>query len=352
MQLKGIKTYSRLLADIAHKLNIHGEEVYRFAKREKSNFSKMLKGKRQLKYEFIIPLEAILGTSLAKMMDHEAFKLPVEKECVPFIKGFRYYAYKDDPDLYLNELDNILDKDGKSILNNMDEFGKTFLDYIVEYHAVNGVKYLYNEYGIKLKWSHNQFTFKRDKGLVWLNFENSIEFARLVASMDDSTLFYGIYDCYNMFFSNGHYATDTNVFCQADFLEIIMDSETLFNNLFKVRKYDFKLGGFGNRKIGQAMEEFYCANPILNNCLRHALTHLNKYRRQAIEILKFGIRNNDSIKKGNNTADCFINELGGIYDLSKERRFIDLAIFVDVEDIQDAEIKELVDNLPKFNVWR
>lgn len=55
MKLKGIKMYSHLLVDIAHELGIKGQEAYNFADKEKSNFSKMLKGERPLKYNFIIP---------------------------------------------------------------------------------------------------------------------------------------------------------------------------------------------------------------------------------------------------------------------------------------------------------
>ena len=140
MELKGIRMYSHLLVDIAHELGIKGQEAYKFANREKSNFSKMLKGERPLKYEFIIPLEKIFGISLARLLYEDAYKLPVEKENVPFNKGFRYYAYLDDPELYKNEFDLLLTKDGKSILTQTDEFGKTFLDYIVEYRSINGVK--------------------------------------------------------------------------------------------------------------------------------------------------------------------------------------------------------------------
>ena len=89
MELKGIRMYSHLLVDIALELGIKGQEAYKFANREKSNFSKMLKGERPLKYEFIIPLEKIFGISLARLLYEDAYKLPVEKENVPFKKGFR-----------------------------------------------------------------------------------------------------------------------------------------------------------------------------------------------------------------------------------------------------------------------
>ena len=76
----------------------------------------MLKDERPLKYEFIIPLEKIFGVSLARLLDEDSYKLPTEKDNVPFNKGFRYYAYLDNPKLYKEEFDLLLAKDGKSIL--------------------------------------------------------------------------------------------------------------------------------------------------------------------------------------------------------------------------------------------
>ena len=54
MDIKGIKMYTHLLVAIAHELGIKGQKTYDFANQEKANFSKMLKGQRPLKYEFII----------------------------------------------------------------------------------------------------------------------------------------------------------------------------------------------------------------------------------------------------------------------------------------------------------
>lgn len=41
MKLKGISRYSHLLLNIAHELGIKGPEAYKFADKEKSNFSKI-----------------------------------------------------------------------------------------------------------------------------------------------------------------------------------------------------------------------------------------------------------------------------------------------------------------------
>ncbi len=348
MQLKGIKEYSYLLTEIAHELGIKGQEAYEFAQREKSNFSKMLKEERPLKYDFIIPLEKIFGISLARLLDEEAYKLPVEKGNVPFNKGFRYYAYLDDPQLYKEEFDLLLAKDGTSILTQTDEFGKTFLDYVVEYHSVNGVRYLHDEYGIKLKWFHNQFEFKKNKGLTWVNFENWIEFARLVASMEDIELFNDIYDSYNMFFTNGHYAAPDCIFCQSEYLEIILDNDGLFNSIFEIKPYEVKLGSTARRKKQVDTIIYHSINPIINNCLRYSLKHLGKYKQRAIAILKFGIDYNRNIAGKIVFENCSIcNELGGLIDL-KNKDYYEIVVFVDVT-VKDNEIVSLIDQLPKFN---
>lgn len=350
MELKGIKKYSQLLFNIARELGMKEQEAYKFADKEKSNFSKMLKGERPLKYDFIIPLEKIFGISLARLLYEDAYKLPVEKGNVPFNKGFRYYAYLDDPQLYKDEFDVLLANDGKSILNQTDEFGKTFLDYVVEYHSVNGVRYLHDEYGIKLKWADNQFEFRKDKGITWIHFENCIEFARLVASMKDIELFNDIYDSYNMFFTNGHYATENCIFCQGEYLEIVLDNDDLFDSIFEIKSYELKLGSIGRREK-QVDSITYCSiNPIINNCLRYALIHLDKYRNRAIDILKFGIDYNRKMASEITFSDCYIcNELGGLKNF-KNKDYYEIVIFVDVE-VNDDKIRDLVNQLPKFNKW-
>ena len=347
MKLKGIKKYSHLLADIAKELGIKGQEAYK----EKSNFSKMLKGERPLKYDFIIPLEKIFGISLARLLYEDAYKLPVEKENVPFNKGFRYYAYLDDLKLYKDEFDILLANDGKSILTQTDEFGKTFLDYVVEYSSVNGVRYLHDEYGIKLKWYHNQFEFKKDKGVTWIDFENSIEFARLVASMNDVELFNDIYDSYNMFFTNGHYATEKCIFCQGEYLEIMLDNDDLFHSIFEKKSYELKLGSIGRRKKQVDSITYHSINPIINNCLRYALKHLDKYKHRAIDILEFGINHNGKIANEIAFDDYYIcNELGGLKNFRNQDCYdiYDIVISVDVE-VNDDEIRSLINQLPKFN---
>lgn len=347
MKLKGIKSYTCLLKNVANELGIKGQKAYEFANHEKSNFSKMLNGVRPLKYEFIIPLEKIFGVSLSRLMDEDAYKVPVEKENVPFNKGFRYYAYLDDPQLYKNEFDSLLAKDGKSIITQSDEFGKTFLDYLVEYHSVNGVRYLYEEYGIKLKWFHNEFEFSKDSGITWINFQNSIEFARLVASINDTELFNSIYDSYNMFFACGYYDVGSCIFCQGDYLELILDNDHLFNSIFEEKMYVIKSCNRIEQKKEVQSVTYYSINPIINNCLRYALNNLDKYKQRALKILKFGINYNQRKAENIDYNNCYIcNEAGALKNL-KDEEYYELIIFADVET-NDDEINALICQLPRF----
>ncbi|MEI3267348.1 MAG: hypothetical protein V8R85_09920 [Frisingicoccus sp.] len=75
---------------------------------------------------------------------------------------------------------------------------------------------------------------------------------------------------------------------------------------------------------------------------------MDKYKCRAIDILKFGIDYNKKIASEIDFNDCYIcNELSGLKKLSNDD-YYDIVIFVDVE-VNDNEIKSLIDQLPKFN---
>lgn len=74
---------------------------------------------------------------------------------------------------------------------------------------------------------------------------------------------------------------------------------------------------------------------------------MDKYKHRAKDILKFAINYNNRIATENVENDCYLcNELGGIKSL-RDNDYYNLVVFIDVE-INDPEIKELVDHLPKF----
>lgn len=108
---------------------------------------------------------------------------------------------------------------------------------------------------------------------------------------------------------------------------------------------------FGNRKLSEigwyGFEMNFCmSNPIINNCLRHALQHLDKYKQRAVAILQFRISYNQ--KKANEIADCYVcNELGGLKSF-KNKDYYNIIILADSGVTDDEEIKLLINQLPKF----
>ena len=112
-----------------------------------------------------------------------------------------------------------------------------------------------------------------------------------------------------------------------------------------------ELENIENRKLQKGAFTFNSINPIINGCLNHALNNLKKYKSQAVDILKFGILHNEKIKNSLNPQKEMYhsyktNELGGIYD--NENNIVDVAIFVKKQDINDVDIKVLVEKLPKI----
>ena len=348
MELKGIKFYTDLLVDIAHELNIKGKDAYEFAYREKANFSKMLKGKRPLKYEYIIPLEKIFGMPLSRFLNKDAYKLPIEKENIPFDKGFRYYAYKDDPELYENELANLLTKTGESCLTQTDEFGKTFLDYVVEYNAVNGIRFLHDKYKLKIRLHNNQFDTE-PKGIFWVNNDKGIELARMISNMNDVELFNDIYDSRYMMASNGFYLPDT-IFAMDDFAEIILDNHDLLESVYETKSYRYLYGRCAQRKLQKEYMDFNSINPVINTCLNYALKNLKKYKKQAIEILKFEINHNERINSELTVDKDYlaINECGGLVDLHNNCQIVEVVVVSSVEKVGNAEIDNLIKKLPTY----
>ena len=348
MKIKGVKKYTHLLIMVANQLGIKGQQAYDFANREKANFSKMLKGQRPLKYEYIIPLEKIFGVSLARMMDEDSYKLPLDKVNIPYSKGFRYYAYLDDVELYKKELDTLLTTYGKNVLEGPDEFGKNFLDYVVEYNSINGIKYLRDTYHLKLRMRDNQFDTE-PKGIFYFNHVNGIELARIIANSGDAQLFNDIYDPYYLFAMCGRYFNDS-IFIQDDYLEILMDHQNIYSTIFERKKYECELNGYQKRRLKQDTKSFCSINPVINGVLNYALKHLDKYRDKAIEILKFGITHNKNVI--DNLEDSIehyvVDEIGVLENYNKNYEISDIVIVTHIVDIKDKEVNELIAKLPKF----
>lgn len=162
-------------------------------------------------------------------------------------------------------------------------------------------------------------------------------------------LFNAIYDSYNMFYTNGHYGGSDSIFYSPEYLEILLDNKAIFESLFVIKNYDLQLGNISKRKLKTDVLHYCSINPILNNCLNYALKHLDKYKSQAIALLKFGIIHNKEIASKFDINDCYIcNDLGGLKNY-KDENYYKCVILVNENSIKDGDIEKLIKELPKFN---
>mgnify|MGYP003291262325 CR=1 FL=1 len=341
MEIKKIKKYTDLLYRIGIELGYKDEKLKNFPNFAKANFSKMLKGNRPLNAEYIIPLEKILGITLAKMKNPEKYEFNIDKEEVPFVKGIRYYAYKDEMNLYKNELLNLLNNEGKSIIFNTDEFGKSFLDYVIEYNSINGIRFLSENFDMKLKRYHNYFDIN-GKNVVNPIFQNSLPLVRMIAKINDAELFYNIYDTYNLFVSNKHYAND--LYENDEFLKVILENDILFESLLTEKEYTYIYGNISNKKLNKDSITIKCINPITNNCLRYALNNIEKYRNQVIKMINFGISNNKDVLLNSKRKNIYPPKelLGGLWD--DNDNFYGYLIYTDMTT-KDEEVNKLINKL-------
>lgn len=128
----------------------------------------------------------------------------------------------------------------------------------------------------------------------------------------------------------------------------MLDNDDLFNSIFEIKPYELKMGNIGRRKKQVDSITYRSINPIINNCLRYALKHLDKYKHKAIDILKFGINYNRRIDGEVDFNDYYVcNELGGLKNFRNED-YYDIIIIVDVE-VNDDEVKSLINRLLEFN---
>ena len=185
MQKMGIRFDSALLRRIAVEL---GEDPDDFVVREKSNFSKMLRRLRTVNPNYIVPLEKIFGTSILTMAGMKGYEIEDDPDAIPYLKPLRFFAYKDDPALY-EELDKMTTPDGDKILFERDEYNRWFLDYVVEYGALNGVRFLVDKHGLCYDPIYRQL---RMSDYFGTNDTQNLAFAMMLAKKDPG-LFVQIY---------------------------------------------------------------------------------------------------------------------------------------------------------------
>jgi hypothetical protein len=342
MDLKGMTYYTDLLIAIAKTQGMKQDAAIEFAAKEKSNFSKMLTGERPLKYDYIIPLEKIFGVSLAKLLDEQSYFECIDKDDIPYLKSFRYYAYKDNPDLY-EEMDKLYTIDGGSLINNSDEFNRFFLDYLIEYRAFNGLKHLVNNHGFRLNPVNDRLYQTNDSTMVFSSLP--IQIAKFVIDSNDAELFNKVYDPFEYLMRFSYRDTDC-LYTDETFIEAILNNSNIFNSLFIERKYPFDFINKGITPKDGNKPGIICVNPLLNVCLDYCLSNIEKYKGQATKILSFGITYNAKALKNLSVPqnECHLDTVGNLY--IGWRCYYTNLIYTDVRNSGEPEIDKLIEKLP------
>ena len=342
MALKDIKHYSILLRDIGKRMGITGGDLDVFVAQQKGNFSKMLKGERPLNHDYYIPLEEIFGVPMAKLLNHGAYLENVDKDDIPFLKGFRYYAHKDDLALY-GELDKMATKDGDEIIFNSDEYDRFFLDYLIEYRSCNAIRYLVKKKGFHYDGAGMcQYVCG---GNIPIFASLPIEIAKLVIESDEPRLFDKIYDpfipdlLYPLKNKNCLYAQD-------GFLEALASSNKILASIFKERIYPFGEVNKGVHPKDGIKENIHILNPLVNLCLGYCLKHLDEHKAQAKGILQFGKSYNRHVLDEARCPldECHVDEKG--YLCYWNSPLLGTLVRTDVREVEDEEIRALILSLP------
>ena len=315
-------------------------DPYTFAEKEKSNFSKMLKEERPLKHEYIIPLEKIFGVSMARLMDDGAYALPLSKEDMPYVKGFRYYAYKDDPNLYENEFEKtMITNEGYPTICNSDEFNKTFLDYVVEYRSINALRFLLHKHSLKPYFgSRNSYQID-GRYSIFTTMDNQL--LNMAIQEDDIELFDALF---NPFKTCILYRTAfEQLRIELETYEFILNSDKIFNSLFIPKVFPFK--DFNMGIVGHDDQTIQLLNPLLTECLDYAMHMKDQYRERAKQILLFGIEYNKKALEmtGEPMESLEVREYGSVY-YKKSQELLTNIIFPEYET-EDPELKELINKL-------
>ncbi len=251
------------------------ENPYDFAKREKSNFSNMLSGNRKFNREYIAPIERILNTTWDYLLNGGGYPIPKELRN----KGLEYAAYTNKYEEF-KRLSEETDVDDGEIILNYDEYSKNIMDYIIEYRADEGIRFLYETKNLK----YSKYSYFTEYAQV----DEAIEIVKILVEKNKLELLYNVLNPYQLIEERYH---DNSLFKQDEFKELVLDNQALLEKFM-----DNKIVKFDEHDFLHYKEGLYI-NPILQILLDKALQQPQKYEKQITIILDYGIKHNKELQE-------------------------------------------------------
>ena len=310
LELRNIP-YKQFLVDICREILANEptkseNTCYEMAEKEKANFSNMLKGARPLSKAFYIPIEKVLGISLASICDGT-----FEKGL--FInKGLRYTASLDDYQKYC-ELFEEKSNDHeviREVWQNYDEYDNNLLTYILQYQSLEGLKALHDKKGAKVDYCNTHLN-------ILNGFKDEVsDILSLICSKDSDEVFNQYFDIYQTFIENSFVKDWLGLLSDEKNMDQILKAEKIFSSILNDRKV--KVSELNPRRGINDEKEVMIANPYIYYLLNFALKHCDTYLEQAKQMIRHGISYNKKLNKflENNTdySYCRIEDNGTIYN--------------------------------------
>lgn len=289
MEENNIATQSDLLRKICEELN--EEDVDGKVKKQKPNFSQMLEGNRKLNKDYYIPLEKIFDIRIAELLDDSK---DLKYQYVN--KGIRWAAASDD----VEEFRRLCNEDNptfyQKVIKSKDEFGKDIIDYIIEFKAINGFKYLINNQKLKYSTAFGGYNlnFSNITNYFSVTIKKLLELSKMLLENGDIHTFNTFFNTYQLLCDFDRFFN--NIYLDKDFLNGIIENEKIFNSMFSCKELTLNEANH-TKKMGN--ETFLYINPILNNLLNVCFEQNNRI--EINKILEYGLKMNkivfDTIKE-------------------------------------------------------
>lgn len=344
MEENNIATQSDLLRKICEELN--EEDVDGKVKKQKPNFSQMLEGNRKLNKDYYIPLEKIFDIRIAELLDDSK---DLKYQYVN--KGIRWAAASDD----VEEFRRLCNEDNptfyQKVIKSKDEFGKDIIDYIIEFKAINGFKYLINNQKLKYSTAFGGYNlnFSNITNYFSVTIEKLLELSKMLLENGDIQTFNTFFNTYQLLCDFGSFPN--NVYLDKDFLNGIIENEEIFNSMFSCKELTLNEA---NHTKKMENETFLYINPILNNLLNVCFEQ-NK-RIEINKILEYGLKMNkivfDTIKEKVNSKihDIKIEKTGEV--LVNNFCYGSVIVITDVIDpkiFYNKTTKDLIEDIRTIN---
>lgn len=241
------------------------------------NYYTMIEGtSRDFPREYIIALEKVLDMKYIDMIN----PLVDDKPKLQY-DSLRSIAFANDYEKTKEFALKTANDD--QIIFNSDEYNKFFIDYIIEYKAINCLRYIVETDNIRLGFNDN---FTSDNGRNHLFTYRSheqlpIEIANLICEFDDAELFNRMFDS----FSSIRFSSfdNKNVYEEEGFAKGILRTNKILESLFEVKELDIdKVNSIHGASFDRKGKY---ANMLLNTILKVGMKDPLKYEEVLVKIL-------------------------------------------------------------------